>query len=85
MMLRELPPQSEIEPPRNREPCILVPANTWVCRFCAQPGGGTTVEWLGLPGHSGKCRECGQTYCLAAVSTPAAVIKWAAGETGTDR
>ena len=68
----ELPPQGEIEPPRNREPCILVPANTWGCRFCAQPESGSTVDWHGPGmGHSGKCRECGQAYCLAAVTTPA--------------
>ena len=79
MVLRELPTQSEIEPPRNREPCILVPANTWGCHFCTQPARGSTVDWHGPGmGHSGKCRECGQTYCLASVMTPAAVIEWAA-------
>lgn len=80
MQLRELPPQSEIELPRNREPCILVLATTHGCGVCAQPPGGSTVDWHGPGlGHSGKCRECGQTYCLASVSTPAAVIEWARG------
>ena len=79
MQLRELPPQSEIEPPRNRDPCILVAATTHGCRFCGQPPGGSTVEWWGPGmGHGGKCRECGQTYCLATVSTPRAVIEWVA-------
>ncbi len=68
----ELPPQGEIEPPRNRERCILVPATTWGCQFCAQPTPDTTVRWWGYRGgHSGKCQECGQVYCLAAVTTPA--------------
>ncbi len=68
----ELPSQDEIEPPRNRERCILVPATTWGCQFCAQPADGSTMDWHGPDmGHSGKCRECGQVYCLAAVTTPA--------------
>lgn len=79
--LRELPEPARLLKARDREPIMWVPAETWHCPFCSQPGGdgaGTTVVWLHgtypLEGPDGRCRECGQLFVLArqgeAVPTP---------------
>ena len=71
MSMRELPPPDELLKPRDHEPIVIVPPNTWHCLFCephGRPGAGTTVDWVG-PGTEapdGRCRECGQKFCLAA-------------------
>lgn len=70
--MRELPPLAQLLRSRDLEPIMWVPAETWHCPFCAQPGGdgaGTTVVWLHgaypLDGPDGRCRECGQKFALA--------------------
>lgn len=68
--LRELPEQDKILRIRDRFPIEYVPAETFHCKYCPQPGGdgaGTTVEWMGVgvDGPDGRCRECGQKYILA--------------------
>ena len=76
---RELPPQDQLLKSRDREPIIPVPPTWWNCLFCPQPGGegaGTTVDWVGpsVGGADGRCRECGQKYCLmGGLGEPAAM------------
>ena len=74
MTMRELPPQDELLKPRDHEPIVVVPPQTWHCLFCeprGRGGAGTTVEWVGpgVDGADGRCRKCGQKYCLASGST----------------
>ena len=67
--LRELPPQDEINKPRDHLPIEPVPASTWRCKYCDdedRPGADTTVDWLDI----GRCRECGQKYELGLSSNP---------------
>lgn len=74
-MSRELPGPDDLLRSRDRDPILFVLASTWHCEFC-DPGGphgaNTTVAWLGpnTDGPSGRCRECGQKYQLAATNNP---------------
>ena len=67
---RELPEPDKLLKPRDGESILMVPPQTWHCLFCGEPRGGegawTTVEWSGPDndGPDGRCRECGQKYCL---------------------
>jgi hypothetical protein len=72
--MRELPAPEELLKPRDREPIIYVPPQTWHCLFC-QPegpdGSATSVNWIGphVDGPHGRCVQCGQKYCLAQESS----------------
>ncbi len=72
---RELAPPDELLKPRDHEPIIAVHPQTWNCRFCDPEGDrshhATTVEWVGpgTDGPDGRCRECGQKFCLIAGAT----------------
>jgi hypothetical protein len=70
--MRELPPEDQLLRPRDAEPIVVVPPQTWHCMFCdpAGPvGNRTTVIWLGpnTDGPHGRCTDCGQKYALAAL------------------
>jgi hypothetical protein len=68
--MRELPPADQLLRPRDAEPIVVVPPQTWHCMFCDPQGPlgtRTTVIWLGpnTDGPHGRCTECGQKYALA--------------------
>lgn len=75
MEARELPAPDDLLRPRDRERTVFVVAQTWHCMYC-EPGGPhgarTTVDWMGrnTDGPSGRCRDCGQKYQLAATTNP---------------
>lgn len=74
-MERELPAPDELLRPRDRDPIVYVTASTWICQFCepnGPRGSSTTVTWMGIntDGPSGRCRDCGQKYALAATNNP---------------
>lgn len=68
-MPRELPPPDQLLKPRDENPLIMVPPQTWHCLFCepmGPEGSKTTVVWIGplVDGPHGRCRDCGQKYVL---------------------
>jgi hypothetical protein len=68
--MRELPPEDQLLRPRDADPIIVVPPQTWHCMFCdptGPRGSRTTVVWIGpnTDGPHGRCSECGQKYHLA--------------------
>lgn len=71
MTPRELPGPNELLRPRDRDPILYVPAQTWHCVLCdpddTGPVASSTVVWLGpnTDGPHGRCASCGQKYELA--------------------
>ena len=69
MMLHELPDPEHLLKPRDGASILMVPPQTWHCILCEPDGGEgayTTVDWVGprVDAADGRCRECGQKYCL---------------------
>ncbi len=72
---RELPAENELLKPRDHEPIVVVPPQTWTCIHCepeGRRGSGTTVEWIGpgADGADGRCRDCGAKFMLGRFSNP---------------
>lgn len=68
-MGRELPPPEELLKPRDEDPIIIVPPQTWDCLMCRPVPRSrlTSVIWSGpaTDGPHGRCSDCGQKYVLS--------------------
>ncbi len=73
-MPRELLPPEQLLKPRDEDPILYVPPQTWHCLFCdpnGPRGARTTVVWLsGIEkdkphGPHGRCGDCGQKFELS--------------------
>lgn len=67
--MRELLPPEQLLKPKDENPLIVVPPQTWHCLFCdpkGPRGSRTTVVWIGpgTDGPHGRCVDCGQKYVL---------------------
>lgn len=67
-MLRELPPQDELNKPHDGDHIIVMRPTEYDCRYCGPDDDPMvmSIEWIEGPNKEkyGRCRWCGQKYCL---------------------